>query len=82
MLENPANYPMRAMNKMKGAAEVMKASFDWLGVSPRLRGIYGRHTPWYVGMMLAMKPFMSKKLRPRLAHDKDTAAMVPRRASI
>ena len=80
MLENLANYPMFAMNKMKGAGPSgMKASFDWLGVSPlRLRGIYGCHTPWYVGMMLAMvKPFMSKKLRDRVSlHDKDTAAML------
>ena len=35
MLENLANYPMFAMNKMKGAGPSgMKASFDWLGVSP------------------------------------------------
>ena len=80
ILENLEDYPIFALNSMKGMGpSAMKASFDWLGVSPlRLRGIYGCHTPWYVGMMLAMvKPFMSKKLRDRVSlHDKDTAAML------
>lgn len=69
IVENLKNYPMTALNKMSGAGlSGMRASFDWLGVSPmRLRGIYGCHQPWYVGLMLGLvKPFMSKKLRERV----------------
>lgn len=80
ILENLKDYPMSALNKMKGVGlSGIRASFDWLGVSPmRLRGIYGCHQPWYVGMMLAIaRPFMSKKLRSRVTlFGKDTAAML------
>ena len=70
IIENLHNYPMLALNRMKGAGPSgMRASFEWLKVSPlRLRAIYAVHQPWYVGMMLLMvKPFMSTKLRERVA---------------
>jgi hypothetical protein len=42
ILENLDNYPIFALNTMKGMGPSgMKASFDWLGAAPlRLRGIY------------------------------------------
>jgi len=70
IVENLRNYPMMALNRMKGVGPTgMWTSFEWLKVSPmRLRGIYAIHQPWYVGMMLSMvKPFMSDKLRRRIA---------------
>lgn len=80
IIENLRNYPMMALNRMQGAGPTgVKASFEWLSASPlRLRGIYAIHQPWYVGAMLAMaRPFMSKKMRDRVAlFGDDTAAML------
>jgi len=80
IVENLHNYPMMALNRMKGVGPTgMKASFEWLKVSPmRLRGIYAIRQPWYVGVMLAMvKPFMSAKLRERVAlFGADTSGML------
>ena len=80
ILENLENYPIFALNTMKGMGPTaMKASFDWLGVAPlRLRGLYACKQPWYVGIMLALvKPFMSRKLRERTnLYGADTAKML------
>ena len=80
ILENLDNYPIFALNSMKGMGPSgMRASFDWLGAAPlRLRGLYACKQPWYVGMMLALvKPFMPKKLRERThLYGNDTAKML------
>lgn len=80
ILENLEDYPIFALNTMKGMGPSgMKASFDWLGAAPlRLRGLYACKQPWYVGIMLSLvKPFMSKKLRERThLYGKDTARML------
>jgi len=80
ILEDLHDYPLFALNSMKGMGPTgMKASFDWLGAAPlRLRGLYACRQPWYVGMMMALvKPFMSKKLRERTRlFGQDTAAML------
>jgi len=80
IVENLHNYPMMALNRMSGLGPSgMKASFDWMNVSPlRLRGIFGCKQPWYVGLMLALvRPFMSKKMKDRVAlFGSDTDAML------
>ena len=80
ILENLDNYPIFALNSMKGMGPSgMRASFDWLGAAPlRLRGLYACKQPWYVGFMLALvKPFMSRKLRERTnLYGADTAKML------
>lgn len=70
LLENLENYPMFAGMRMRGAGlGNMKASFEWLKASPmKLKGIYGYKEPFYIPAMMAMvKPFMSRKLRSRVA---------------
>ena len=80
ILENLQDYPIFALNSMKGIGPSgMRASFEWLGASPlRLRGLYACKQPWYVGFMLALvKPFMSKKLKERThLYGDDTATML------
>jgi len=80
ILENLHNYPMLALNQMKGAGlSGIRASFEWMHVSPlRLRGLYAIKQPWYIGAMLRMvKPFMSRKLRDRVQlFGDDTSAML------
>lgn len=80
VVENLEDYPLFALNAMKGASPSgFRASFEWLGACPvRLRGIYACRQPWYIGLMLALvKPFMSKKLRDRVRlYGRDTAAML------
>ena len=51
ILESLENYPVFALNTMKGmGASGMKASFDWLGAAPlRLRGLHACKLPWCVG---------------------------------
>ena len=52
ILESLENYPIFALNSMKGmGASGMKASFDWLGAAPlRLRGLHACKQPWCVGV--------------------------------
>ena len=80
ILENLENYPIFALNTMKGMGPSgMKTSFEWLGAAPlRLRGLFACKQPWYVGLMLGLvKPFMSKKLRERThLFGSDTAKML------
>jgi len=76
MLENLDNYPMFAGMRLQGAGfGNMKASFEWLKASPmKLKGIYGFKQPFYLPAMMAMvKPFMSRKLRSRVALYGDNA---------
>jgi len=80
ILENLKDYPMTAGMRLQGASYGgMKANWEWLKASPmRLKGIYGCYQPFYIPLMMAMvKPFMSKKLRDRVAlFGSDTAAML------
>ena len=80
ILENLQDYPIFALNTMKGMGPSgMRASFEWLGASPlRLRGLYACKQPWYVAVMLALvKPFMSRKLKERThLYGEDTATML------
>ena len=48
ILENLEDYPIFALNTMKGMGpSAMKASFGWLGAAPlRLRGLYVCKQPW------------------------------------
>ncbi len=48
ILENLEDYPIFALNSMKGMGpSAMKASFGWLGAAPlRLRGLYVCKQPW------------------------------------
>jgi len=80
IVENLRNYPMTAGMRLKGASYGgMKANFQWLSASPmKLKGIYGCFQPFYIPAMLALvRPFMSRKLRDRVAlFGSDTDAMI------
>jgi hypothetical protein len=80
ILENLHNYPMLALNSMKGGSlSGIRASFEWMHLSPlRLRGLYAIKQPWYIGMMLGLtRPFMPRKLRERVyLFGEDTSAML------